>query len=71
MMNGEKRLAALGAGFWILGLILFILGLNIPGNAGQWMIVIGSIVFLIGLGLEGILWFRGRQDQEKDEKNPS
>ena len=70
MMNGEKRLAALGAGFWILGLVLFVLGLNISGTAGQWMTVIGSIVFLIGLGLEGVLWFR-RRDQEKDEKDPS
>ena len=69
-MDKQKRLAALGASFWILGLVLFVLGLNIPGNAGQWMTVIGSIVFLIGLGLEGVLWFR-RRDQEKDEKNPS
>ena len=70
MMNGEKRLAALGAGFWILGLVLFVLGLNISGTAGQWMTVIGSIVFLIGLGLEGVLWFR-RRDQEQDGKDPS
>ena len=68
MMNGEKRLAALGAGFWILGLVLFVLGLNIPGTAGQWMTVIGSIAFLTGLGLEGIWWFRGRREQE--EKDP-
>ena len=71
MMNGEKRLAALGAGFWILGLVLFVLGLNISGTAGQWMTVIGSIVFLIGLGLEGILWLKGRRKQEESGKDPS
>ncbi len=69
--SGKKRLAALGAGLWILGLILSIVGLNISGAAGQWMTVTGSIAFLAGLGLEGIWWFRGRRDQEENEKNPS
>ena len=71
MMDRQKRVAALGASFWILGLVLFILGLNISGNAGQWMTVAGSAVFLIGLGLEGILWLKGRRKQEESGKNPS
>lgn len=70
-MDKQKRLAALGASFWILGLVLFVLGLNIPGNAGQWMTVTGSIAFLTGLGLEGIWWFRGRREQEEKAKDPS
>ena len=70
MRNGKKRLAALGAGFWILGLVLFVLGLNISGPAGEWMSGVGSSVFLIGLGLEGSGWFR-RREQEKDGKGPS
>ncbi len=60
-----KMLPALGAGFWILGLILFLVGLNIHTDAGSWLTVIGSIAFLLGLGLEGVIWFRRRRDTDQ------
>ncbi len=62
-MNG-KLLPALGAGFWILGLTLSILGLNISAPTGSWLSVIGNILFLAGLCLEGIWWFRRRREKK-------
>lgn len=75
-MDRNRKLAALGASLWILGLILFILGLNLPNTAGRWMTVLGSVSFLLGLGLEGVWWLRSRKTQdlearERSEKEPS
>ena len=66
-MNGltSKPLPELGAGLWILGLILFLIGLNIHTPTGQWMAIIGNIAFLAGLGLEGVVWFRKRKEKEE------
>ena len=58
-------LPILGAGLWILGVILFILGLNIHTTAGQWMTVVGEISFFVGLGLEGVIWMKKRKDKEE------
>ena len=38
----EKLLPVLGAGLWILGLILSIVGLNIHSATGTWISVIGN-----------------------------
>ena len=62
-MNRKNLIPLLGAAGWILGLILFIFGLNIKGNIGSWLNVIGSILFLIGLGLEGIVWARRKKEE--------
>ena len=58
----NRLLPLLGASAWILGLLLFIVGLNVHTSAGAWLTAVGSIVFLIGLGLEGIVWLRRGKD---------
>ena len=59
----KKGIRLLGLILWILGLVLSIVGLNVPGTAGTWMAVIGNILFLVGLGVTGYFWLR--------EKRPS
>ena len=66
-MNG-KLLPALGACCWILGLILFIVGLNLHTSAGSWLNIAGSVIFLIGLGLEGIVFLKRRKSPEKEDQ---
>ncbi|MCR4875561.1 MAG: hypothetical protein K5922_00145 [Clostridiales bacterium] len=63
----EKLLPALGAGLWILGLVLSIVGLNIHTPTGSWISVVGNVTFLVGLGLEGI-WYYQRWKNKKEEK---
>ena len=63
----RKLLPLLGAGLWVLGLILFILGLNLSAPAGSWLTVLGNILFFLGLALEGILWFRRRKEGKEPE----
>ncbi len=60
----NRQLLATGAILWILGLGMTIAGLNIPGNTGKWIGVIGNILFLIGLMLEGVCWFRAKRSAE-------
>ncbi len=62
----NRRLLVVGAALWILGLGMTIAGLNIPGNAGKWIGVIGNVLFLIGLMLEGVCWFRVRRSAEDE-----
>ncbi len=64
----NRQLLAAGAILWILGLGMTIAGLNIPGDAGKWIGVIGNILFLIGLMLEGICWFRAKRNAEDAEE---
>ena len=64
-MNRKITIAA--CVLWIVGLAGFIIGLNIPGDAGKWLTVIGQIVFLLGLGLEGVLYFRKKNAERKQE----
>ncbi len=67
----NRKLLATGAVLWILGLGMTIAGLNIPGDAGKWIGVIGNVLFLIGLMLEGVCWFSARRSAEDGaaEKN--
>ena len=37
-----KMLPLFGAGLWILGLALFLVGLNIHTDAGRWMAVLAT-----------------------------
>ena len=64
-MNG-KLLPALGAGLWILGLVMSIVGLNIRTPRGTWISVIGNITFLVGLGLEGVWWLKKKKSSDSD-----
>ena len=52
----EKTLKILASLFWIIGLAVSIVGLNIQTDTGRWMSVIGNITFLIGLALQGVVW---------------
>ena len=61
----DRLLPVLGSVFWLLGLILFLAGINIHTDAGTWLTVIGSIVFLLGPALEGVVWFH-RRDSDQD-----
>ena len=69
-----KLLPALAAGFWIAGLVLGIVGLNIHSDAGSWLSVTGNILFFLGLALEGVFWVRRRGEssgKEKGQENES
>ena len=57
-MRRQKEWTLTGCSLWIIGLILFIVGLNLEGDVKAWMNVAGSIVFLIGLRISS-LSFRG------------
>lgn len=59
----SKKGILFGAACWLLGLAAFIVGLNVPGNAGRWLTVVGQILFLLGLLLEGVLWFRKKREE--------
>ena len=63
-----KKLPLIGASLWILGLALFLIGLNIKSDAGSWMSVVGNICFFLGLGIEGVVWMKKKKDppSEKD-----
>ena len=64
----KRKAMLVAAASWILGLILAILGLNLAGDTGTWIRVIGEILFLIGLGMEGVLWFQRQKQQEKKDQ---
>ncbi len=57
-----KLLPILGAAFWIAGLVLSIVGLNIHSETGSWLSVSGNILFFLGLALEGVWWLRSRKE---------
>lgn len=59
----ERTWTIVGCVLWIVGLALFIVGLNVGGNAGQWMEIIGSIAFLAGLGIIGALRMKRNRDR--------
>ena len=56
----------IAAVFWILGLALFLVGLNLPTDTGKWLTVIGQILFLLGLLIEGYFWFRNKRSGQKE-----
>ena len=57
----NKRLMLPGCILWLLGLVMSIVGMNMPDNAGNLVSVIGNILFLIGLGLVGAAWLMSRR----------
>ena len=65
-MKENRWIPTLGAVLWILGLAMFIVGLNIHSGVGSWFSIIGNILFLFGLGLEGVWWFKKRNQQEAE-----
>ena len=65
----EKKITIVSCVLWIAGLAAFIIGLNLEGDARQWVSVIGTIVFLVGLGLQGVLWAKRRAAPE-DARSP-
>ena len=74
-MQMEKKLMLPGGILWIAGLILAIAGMNVSGDAGKWLQIIGNGAFLIGLAVVGIAWFRKKSGDEGEndgtgEKNP-
>ena len=60
-----KKLTIAGGALWIIGLALFITGLNLTGSTKEWMTVIGSIAFLAGLGMLGIVWAKKKKDEQE------
>lgn len=67
-MTEKRGLAAAGAALWVVGLVLTIVGLNVPDNPGKWMTVAGNILFLLGLLLEGVIWFRRKRKEEEERR---
>ena len=72
----EKTLKILASLFWIIGLVVSIVGLNIKTDTSRWMSVAGNITFLVGLALQGVVWAlmsRKKKDpaeaEPKDEEN--
>lgn len=57
----NKRLMLPGCILWLLGLVMSIVGMNIPDNAGKLVFMIGNILFLIGLGIVGAAWLIARR----------
>ena len=67
-----RKWTAAGCLLWIIGLAVFIIGLNLTGSAREWMTVIGSIAFLAGLGIVGAFWLKNRNNQQDSEdKKPA
>ena len=52
----ERIFKILASLFWIIGLVVSIVGLNIKTDTGRWMSVIGNVTFLVGLALQGVVW---------------
>ena len=63
----NKRLLLPGCILWVVGLAASIVGINLEGNAGQWISVIGNIVFFIGLGIVGAAWLMARKNEDRDK----
>ena len=64
-----RKLTAAGCGLWIIGLIIFIVGLNLTGNVKDLMTVAGSIIFLTGLGITGVVWMKTKNEPQNENKN--
>ena len=62
----NKRLLLPGCILWVVGLAASIVGINLEGNAGQWISVIGNILFFIGLGIVGAAWLMARKNEDRD-----
>ena len=69
----EKTLKILASLFWIIGLVVSIVGLNIKTDTGRWMSVAGNITFLVGLALKGVVWAlmsRNKKSPEEESSEP-
>ena len=67
----EKTLKILASLFWIIGLAVSIVGLNIKTDTGRWMSVAGNITFLVGLALQGVVWvLMSRKKKDPAEAEP-
>ena len=66
-----KRLLLPGSILWIAGLVLSIVGMNIPGNTGKLLAVIGNILLFIGLGIVGAAWLIRRKKEETKKEGES
>lgn len=64
----ERTLNIIGCVLWIAGLAATITGLNLSGNAGRWLTVIGNIAFLVGLGIVGAIWLRKKKGEQEKKK---
>lgn len=64
-----RKVTVVGCVLWIAGLVASIVGLNLQGDAGRWVSIVGNIVFLLGLGIIGAVWFRKKRlEEESPEK---
>lgn len=61
----KKGWTIAGCVFWIAGLVLFIVGLNLTGSTKEWLTVTGSILFMIGLGISGAIWMKKKKDDDE------
>lgn len=67
----EKTLKILASLFWIIGLVVSIVGLNIKTDTGRWMSIAGNITFLVGLALQGVVWaLMSRKKKDPAEAEP-
>ena len=57
-----KKMTITGCSLWIIGLIVFIVGINLTGNTRETMMTLGSIIFMMGLGLSAIVWIKKKND---------
>ena len=60
-----KKLTVTGCIFWIVGLIVFIVGMNINSSIRETMMTLGSVVFLMGLAINGVVWAKRKNDENK------
>ena len=60
-----KKLTVAGCIFWIVGLIVFIVGMNINSNVREPMMTLGSIVFLVGLAINGVVWAKKKSESDQ------
>ena len=60
-----KKLTVAGCILWIAGLIVFIVGMNLNSNVREPMMTLGSIVFLVGLAINGVVWVKRKNDENK------
>ena len=63
-----KKWTVTGCALWIIGLAVFITGLNLTGSTKDWMTVAGSIVFLAGLGITGAVWMKTKKEPDGAEE---
>ena len=63
-----RKWTVAGCGLWIIGLAVFIIGLNLSENTKEWLTVAGSILFLAGLGITGALWMKTKKETAEQDK---